>query len=74
MVYPEQKELKQQLSPFDLHDPLAKEIDWFGVSEKNFDFRFSIFDFRFSFFDFVKEFISRLLIFALRFSIFVFRF
>ena len=54
--------------------PLAKEIDWFGDSEKNFDFRFSIFDFRFSFFDFVKEFISRLLIFAFRFSIFVFRF
>ena len=61
--------------------PLAKEIDWFGVSEKNFDFRFSffdfrfsIFDFRFSFFDFVKEFISRLLIFAFRFSILFFWF
>ena len=28
-------------------------FDWFGDSEKNFDFRFSIFIFRFSFFDFV---------------------
>ena len=50
--------------------PLAKEIDWFGDSEKIFAFRFSLFAFGFSLFAFE----TGCLFFAFRFWISAFRF